>query len=647
MLLLALNAMARPYASLAHDARLYGVQVLNQLENGAYNDDLFLRYGSQDQFSVFSRIVAPLVGLFGLQIAFFLVYLVCTALFYYALIRLVRALVPERVVAVLALIYMAVASLPFGGLNVFIVHESFLTPRILANALVLLALDRLLRDQYGAALGCIIGALLIHPLMAFGGLLIWAGCLAAARLNARVLALLVGLGTLAAAVVLAWEPLGIAVFGRMDPEWREMVRDASAYNFPREWTVQDGVNLAVTLAVPIWALVGLRGLYVRQRRLIGVTLAVGALGMLGTTLGAELPYALLFQGQPYRALWIVKVMQVPLGFWLIRQWIGTAAWPRRVVALGLLFYFGVAVTLGLEMALPLLLLAFLVMRAWALGENVRQRVWHLAAVSILASALLWPAFKWFILIAFRDILLERLDALVYAQKFIDHLGPFAWLLVIGALMVPLARLRPAVLAGWLAVVALGYQAVQFAVPNSAAFRAACTHHGADVAFARDFLVQQHSAGAPLPTVYSDWGRIDYVWVDLHTKSYFDWAQVVGVLFNRQTAAEGRRRAAIVSRFEMERFRSEADLIPEPFKESLVRLFRTDFDGPAPTQDDIARLCDETALDYVIVQQEFPGLVAATNGRIFIYECRQVRAALGRPGAEEALANAAMRISPVP
>src|SRR4051794_25767600 len=78
--LLAINAVARPYAGITHDARLYSVQVLNLLDPTAYGDDLFFRYGSQDQFSIFSRVVAPGVDWLGLETTFFLLYLVFNSL---------------------------------------------------------------------------------------------------------------------------------------------------------------------------------------------------------------------------------------------------------------------------------------------------------------------------------------------------------------------------------------------------------------------------------------------------------------------------------------------------------------------------------------------------------------------------------------
>ncbi len=54
LVLLAVNAIGLPYRSRFHDGILYGFQVQNAAERGRFQDDLFLRYGSQDSFSVFS-----------------------------------------------------------------------------------------------------------------------------------------------------------------------------------------------------------------------------------------------------------------------------------------------------------------------------------------------------------------------------------------------------------------------------------------------------------------------------------------------------------------------------------------------------------------------------------------------------------------
>src|SRR3954468_18365318 len=96
--LLAINAVARPYGNIEHDTRLYSVQVLNHVEPGIYNDDLFFRYGSQDRFSIFSKLMAPLVKVLGLEPAFFLVYVVGNVIFFWSLILVVRRLCPDPVV---------------------------------------------------------------------------------------------------------------------------------------------------------------------------------------------------------------------------------------------------------------------------------------------------------------------------------------------------------------------------------------------------------------------------------------------------------------------------------------------------------------------------------------------------------------------
>ena len=69
--LLLLNAIMRPYSDLIHDARLYAVQVLNRANFGLYGDDLYLKFGSQDRFSLFSKFVSPFVQPFGIRSTFF------------------------------------------------------------------------------------------------------------------------------------------------------------------------------------------------------------------------------------------------------------------------------------------------------------------------------------------------------------------------------------------------------------------------------------------------------------------------------------------------------------------------------------------------------------------------------------------------
>src|SRR5262245_15989507 len=65
--LLCANAVVAPHVGFVHDARLYGMQVLSRISSSDLPTDLFLRYGSQDQYTPFSMLATPVVRLIGLD----------------------------------------------------------------------------------------------------------------------------------------------------------------------------------------------------------------------------------------------------------------------------------------------------------------------------------------------------------------------------------------------------------------------------------------------------------------------------------------------------------------------------------------------------------------------------------------------------
>src|SRR5689334_23169132 len=58
LLLASLWLATRPYSGMIHDARIYLVQGLSHLYPGAFADDLFFKFGSQDGFSIFGPLLA-------------------------------------------------------------------------------------------------------------------------------------------------------------------------------------------------------------------------------------------------------------------------------------------------------------------------------------------------------------------------------------------------------------------------------------------------------------------------------------------------------------------------------------------------------------------------------------------------------------
>ena len=84
-----------------------------------------------------------------------------------------QTLIPDRIAATMGLLFLAVWMPPIGGLDIFHFNEYFFTPRPIAIALVLFALERMLAGRVLAALLLLAGGLLMHPLMGFGGLLLF------------------------------------------------------------------------------------------------------------------------------------------------------------------------------------------------------------------------------------------------------------------------------------------------------------------------------------------------------------------------------------------------------------------------------------------------------------------------------------------
>lgn len=610
LLLLALNAIARPCSPTAHDARLYSLQALNQAEAGAYGDDIFLRYGSQDQFSLFSRMAGPMVAAIGVRSTFFALYLVFNTLFIFAMFRLVRALIDDTVIATLSLIFLATASLPYGGGGIFTVHEQFFTPRIIGTAMTLFALERMLRGRLVQALLFLLAGSAMHPLMAFGGVMIWAGCVAS-TMSRWLLAALVA-AAVAADILIPM--FGTRIFGELDADWHGMIRTAVGYNYPDTWTYKDWLNLAVSFAVPIAACFTIDS--PQRRRFVIIAVVAGAVGFFATVAASMLPYGLLFQGQPYRVLWILKVLQIPLGFWLVARWSQAPSLWLNGAALALVAYFCVTHYLLQELLFFAIALPISVFVA-----RIREESWWYGTARGLAfGALGWMAYRWFFFATRREQIAQYFD--LNEWLLFDLVSPILLLMVV---IFAVQKWHDRAVRWTSATVALLIPGLLFATEMSPPFRQHHTRLGAEIALVTDFIGERDGRR---PSVYCSFGRSDLLWIDVRTTSYFSIIQTAGVLFNRQSAVEIQRRAEVVAKFEMAQQRAET-LSPDPGKEAAMSaLFKVDFHCAEPTRDDLIRLCREAGLDYVVIPQKFDGLYSATNGRIFVYECYKVNAASG-------------------
>jgi hypothetical protein len=113
-----------------------------------------------------------------------------------------------------------------------------------------------------------------------------------------------------------------------------------------------------------------------------------------------------------------------------------------------------------------------------------------------------------------------------------------------------------------------------------------------------------------------------IWHELGTNSYFHQVQTAGVVFSPETAAEGLRRSKLVKPFEIAQMRR---VNPNPLMwEVALRTLDARLDDPPPTADDLLKLASDEAVDWIVLYDEFPGLYAATDGRVYVYDCSTLR-----------------------
>jgi hypothetical protein len=626
--LLLANALTLPYAGFTHDSRLYAVQTAEKLVPGSYGDDLYLHYGSQDRYSIFTLLITPLARLIGLAPAFFCGYLLSKALFFWGALRLVLALVPDRRAAVLSLLLISISPLSFGGNEIFHLNESFLTPRLAACGMVFIGLEQILAGRSRRALLALAAALVLHPLMAVGGLLSFVLWWLAIRMSPRRLAALLGVGAVLAGAVLCCAPLAERLFGRIDGDWRSVLLDVCYFIRPADWTLRDWLRLAWAAIVLVAAA---RTLTSPARMLLLAVFLTALVGALGSAVAVGTDYLLLLQTSPYRTIWLLEFLAGPLAF----AW-AAALWRERTPAACLLAILVVLLATcdWAHDKLPALLAFLAVLPIGVVGWRGLARVprsadWlkRSAVAALVITIGLLIAYDAFVVIvcltlepAFH-VDIHPLQVLKAAPAVVYKLPLLAIVMAgIGLLAAGLGAGRRLGIACLL--LCLGYQAGITAADHwdwyGERFSA---RYGP-----REFVVRmlrQHAASRQRPlTVYWPVDVRD-VWFEADANSYFNVVQLSGCGFNRGTALEGQRRALLVRRFELAQARRYPP--PEPgWLAARKHFYRGDESEKAPTAHDLLWLCGEEQLDFVVLEDALDGLPYVTDGHWYIYDCRQLR-----------------------
>jgi len=304
-----------PAFGLIHDSQIYVFQALARLHPDLYSQDIFLRYGSQDDYTAFSPLFAAAMSVFGAENAAVVITLVAQAAFFIAAALLGRLLMPARFVWFGLALLVALPGF-YGGRNIFALAEGFATPRLFAEAFVIAGLAAFLKRRFWLAGSLGLIALLLHPLMAAAGIVV---ALCTTHTPSRVRAWAIGVAILCGGAVLA----GLALHGtpvRFDDNWMRMLWTAVSYLWVSQWPAISWTQTFVcmtTLAIGALALERSDA-----RSLCRAALIAGVGGIAFSYVAVDLLHIVLaLQVQPWRWTWIsVLVATLLAPFMAYRLW---------------------------------------------------------------------------------------------------------------------------------------------------------------------------------------------------------------------------------------------------------------------------------------------------------------------------------------
>jgi hypothetical protein len=295
------------YGDIRHDAELYSLLALARLHPELLSGDIFLRFGSQDHFTLFSPAFTFMIRHFDLAAAAAIMTFISQAALCACAWHLARRFMSAQSALLAVGLLLALPGF-YGSGHIFSYTEDFLTPRLPAAALALASLTAALSGRTKTAVGCIVAALLIHPIIACAGLVMLVfTCFGAS--HPRTLVLLSASALLTALLTAVLMPAG--PFARFDPEWLSPIYQTTGYLFVTKWRLDDWARLAIPLAVLL-----LGGLFSAPPVLRAVCVSAIACSLAGialTGIWCDLLHVILpTQMQLWRWGWITSVLAVLL-----------------------------------------------------------------------------------------------------------------------------------------------------------------------------------------------------------------------------------------------------------------------------------------------------------------------------------------------
>lgn len=597
--------ISRPYAGLVHDATLYALQTLATIKPEIYSGDLFLRFGSQDSFTVFPRIYAPIGAAMGIEHAAAVLTFGISVLWLGTGFLIARALAGPRL-ALLSLGLLIAIPGWYGGYQVIHIGEMYLTARLPAELIALCALLAHLHRKQALAFTLAFCAALVHPLMGLPVI----GILVLTTLRRRFGPASVMYAAIAVVLCGALGALAIPV-QPIDNlhEWADIVRTRSGWLFPDQWRMVDWQYHALALLTLVLA--ARVSTDPRTKDLATCSLWLGLAGIcLAFIAGALTGHPVLLRIQPWRWMWVacfLAIIFLPLaaqGLW--RQGAGAI---ERTAAILLAAAWLLADSVGGFLAIAALAVLYLPATvADSSRRFLRRGAWAVLTLACLTNV--FAAVQYAV-----SPFDTNLDSML-VQRVVNALGSGSFaLLVVTASWVLVTNIRSR--AGHVALAAVAVAALALLAPRAI----------------RDWTAARYSG--PTVQAFAGWRaeipqNAEVLWLDdtmatwllLERRSYFSQDQLAGILYSPAMTHELLRRAVALRPMANPEWWTLADLSQEAQPKEL-------------TADTLAAICRSPDLDYVVSDRKLGGatLTARMPQRdldVYLYECRAVSKAARAP-----------------
>ena len=521
--------LRRTYSGLDDDAHLYAFQAIAQLHPDLGARDLFLAYGSQDQYTFFTPLYAWVISHIGLTLAEWsltMAFHIWAAIAAWFIAR--RFTTYEYAWLVVGLVIMIPGL--YGSRGVFEYGETFLTARLPAEALVLTGLALFLHGRTLWSFMAMVLATLMHPIIAAPGI----GTLLLLSIPAQHRIRTILIGTAIAVVVLTATATNLLHLPLIDGEWMSVVRERSFFVFVDTWELADWDWAALVLITLTFAAFSFT---TSARSLFATVALIGIAGLALATIASAIPVELLLQGQPWRSMWlatyIAVISAVPT---LLHCWRTGIVARYSCLTLFAAWVFPTTWAFPGIVAAPLALcaLALYLLRDRIPSAYIRYVRWFGMSVVILAAATAVLSVTALLQLHFttnrESFAVERTRDLL-ALAFPGILA--AWILWLVTIR---SRLILAIAPLVVATIAVGTGARIYKPWSATAYEAAYA------SFAPWRAAIDHQRNVFWP------GNPVGTWFLLESPSYLSTSQTAGVVFARETALEAKRRATVLTPF---------------------------------------------------------------------------------------------------